>query len=205
MSDVDGLTIPDAATDLVDVDEDDFDSDEAFREWVDGRLAELESTLDAQDARDDAIVRRVDTVREVAERAERRAERAEMMAAWGGLGYGERVEQVLDELVRRARQGDGKAAITTTEQECEDLHGNRYSRPGVVDLFDGGVSDRTARRYIADLGTCRGLIESEGGRGGWGGGSDPKRLKLNLRVFFDAYGADWDVEDVVADMREGDR
>lgn len=208
MSDVE---VPGPAADLLDADPDEFDDSEAFREFVDERLAEIQSglddaddRLDAQGARDDALSRQIDAVRETAEDARRRADRAERMAAWGGLGYEDRVERVVTALVARARQNDGRAAITPTEEDCQDMHGNRYTRPGVVDVLDGAVSERTARRYVGDLGDCAGLSTVDGDRGGWGGGSEQSRLRLDLRAFFAAYGSDWTGDDLADDMGRDD-
>jgi hypothetical protein len=213
MSDVDVERVPDPVADLVDADASEFDDAEAFREFVDQRLAEIEAAgaerddrLDAQGTRADALSRKLDTVREQAKRAERRAKRAEKMAAWGGLGYHERLWQVVETLVRRAergRMGDLAAHITTGETEHRDEQGNRYARPGVYQLFDGGVSERTCRRYIRDLAQVDGLDVEDGDRGGWGGGSTQMRLTIDLPTFRVAYGDDWDVEDVVDDMEGG--
>lgn len=192
--------LPQTAADLLDVDPDDFDSDEALREYLDEKLAAIEAAgagrddrLDAQDARDDALAAQLDTVREEVEDAQRRAKRAERLAAWGGLGYEDRLETVVDELIRRARAQNGAAYITTAEEDREDVQGNRYKKPGIYDLFDGAVSKRTARNYMDDLGAIEGLSTADAQAGGWGGGSEQRRLKILLARFLDAHGADYDI------------
>lgn len=197
----------DAIASIEQADVEDFDSEQAYREWIDGKLAEVEQDLQAQDARDDALSAKIETVREVAEDAQERATRAERLQAWGGVGYDVRLGTVVETLVRRAeagRMGDGRASIATTTQSLSDEQGNRFERPGVVDLFDGAISERTCRRYVSDLSACAGLSTVDPERGGWEGGSEPRRLRIDLSAFIDAYGEDWDVEDLLADLR-GDR
>lgn len=196
--------LPQTAADLLDVDPDDFDSDEALREYLDEKLAAIEAAgagrddrLDAQDARDDALSLKLETVREEAQDAQRRAKRAERLAAWGGLGYEDRIAQVLHELIRRARAQNGAAYITTAEEDREDVQGNRYKKPGIYDLFDGAVSKRTARNYMDDLGAVAGLSATNALAGGWGGGSEQRRLRIDLAAFLDAHGAEYDVRAVL--------
>lgn len=195
-----GDVLPETAAELFDVERDDFETDEALREFVDEKLAELQASaterddrLDAQDARDDALAAQLSTVREEVEDARRRAKRAERLAAWGGLGYEDRLETVVDELIRRARNQGGAAHLTTSEEKCKDMQGNRYTRPGIYDLFDGAISRRTARNYMDDLGAIEGLSASDSQAGGWGGGSEQRRLKIDLARFLDAHGADYEI------------
>ena len=208
MSDVDTL---DAVEGLLDADPEEFDSDAAYRDYVDAQLADLRSRLDDQEARDDAqeartdaVLRQVEDLRETAERASERAERAELVASWGGLGYDDRLARVVSEVERRAATGaprtlsgpEGKttvrrATIATTEVE---------DRPGVYELFDGAVSRRTCRTYVDDLSECAGLSVEDADRGGFGGGATPKRLRLDLSTFRAAYGEEWSVDDLLDDM-----
>lgn len=213
MSDVD---LPDAAADLLDVDEDDFATDEALREYVDEKLAEILAAADERDDRLDdhddrlrdldgltgALSRRTERALDAAERAEERAEDAEQMAAWGGIGYEERLQTVVNELLTRARRNEGAAHITTSEEDCEDMQGNRYTRPGIHDLFDGAVSERTCRNYIDDLGEIEGMSAVESQAGGWNGGREQKRLRMHLPTFLDAHG-DGDTFDVEAALSGG--
>lgn len=205
-----GDVLPETAAKLFDVDRDDFETDEALREYLDEKLAELQASaterddrLDAQDARDDALAAQLSTVREEVEDARRRAKRAERLAAWGGLGYEDRLETVVDESIRRARDQGGAAHITTAEEKCEDMNGNRYTRPGIYDLFDGAISKRTARNYMDDLGALEGFSATGAKAGGWGGGSDQRRLKIDLARFLDAYGADYDIRAALDGVNAG--
>ena len=193
-----------AVAGLLDADPDEFDDKEAFREFVSGQLAELSDRDESQDARLGALSRKVERFRAVAEDAQQRAERAEAMAAWGGLRYEDRLSQVVETLIRRARQSDGKAHITTTEEARKDAQGNRYDRPGVYNLFDGSVSERTCRNYVDVLAGLDGLYVGDSSPGGWGGGSEPKRLKINLSRFLNAYGPDWSIDSLLDDVGGGD-
>jgi len=208
----------DAAADLVEADADDFDSEEAYREWVDARLAEIEAAadetadrvdanddrLDVHEARADALSKRAARAIEKAEDAEKRAKKAEMMASWGGLAYEDRIERVLTELIQRARRNGGHDWITTSEEVRKNEQADRYHVAGVFDLFSGAVSKRTCRNYIDDLATLDGLGTKRADPGGWGGGSKNKRLTLDLSAFVESYGADWTTEEIVDDMGEGD-
>jgi len=203
MSDAD---IPDAAADLLDAERDDFDSVKTFRDFVDEQLAEIQADADRRDdrlneqgARVEALSRRTQRALDAAEKAQQRADHAERMAAWGGLGYEDRIETVVSTLINYARENGGHGFIATTEHDFGG-EGHRRVRPGIVDLFDGAVSPRTCRTYIDDLGQCAGLSVEDRDVGGWGGGSEPKRLKLDLRAFFAAYGSEWDGDDLAADM-----
>jgi hypothetical protein len=191
----------DAGSLLDDEDDDEFDDVEALREWLDQKMAEVESTIDAQEARDDALSTKLDRIEDMARTAEERASRAETVAEWGGLGYHDRIEQVVETLVLRARHADGQASITTSETVAEDHQGNRRRRPGVVDLFDDAVSRRTCRRYLDDLAELRGLSIRSGDRGGYGGGSEQKRLSIDLATFEAAFGEEWDIEELVEEVR----
>ena len=201
---------------MFDVDPDDSKTDDGFRDYVDERLAELQlelgetdDRLDDQGARQDAISRKLDAVRETADAAQDRAERAERMAAWGGAGYADRLARVVDVLAVRARNNPAMTGgpeghttfyadeITPTEQDRDQVDG---TRPGVVDVLDGAVSDRTARNYVRDLADCAGLSLRDATRGGWGGGSEQMRLRMDLDRFTAAYGSDWSIDDLLADM-----
>jgi hypothetical protein len=211
-------TLRDAAENLVDVEADDFDSDEAYREWIDSRLAEIEAAasaatdradanddrLDVHEARADALSAKAERAIEKAENAEERAKEAELKSTWGGLAYEERIERVLSEVIQRARASGGNDWIATSEEVRQNEQADRYHVPGVFDLFSGAVSKRTCRNSIDDLATLDGLGVKHANRGGWGGGSSNKRLTIDLSEFVESYAADWTTEEIVDDMGEDD-
>ena len=191
--------------DLVDAEESEFDSAEAYREYVDEKLAEIEGNLDDHDVRLDVLDTRADALLDAVEDARSRAERAERYAKWGGLGYDDRLSQVVQTLVHRARNNPkqmggphGKetlytASICPTEAD---------RRPGVYEIFDGAISERTCRSYVRDLAACDGLSVREPIRGGWGGGSTQMRLCMDYEAFARAYGKEWHIEDLLSDMED---
>jgi hypothetical protein len=191
--------------DLVDADKSEFDSSEEYREYVDEKLAEIEASLDDHDVRLDVLDTRADALLDAVEDARSRAERAERYAKWGGLGYDDRLSQVVRTLAQRARNNpkqmsgpQGKEVLYTASICPTEVD----RRPGVYELFDGAVSARTCRSYIRDLAACDGLSVREPIRGGWGGGSTQMRLCMDYEAFAEAYGADWEIEDLLADMED---
>ena len=198
-------TTESSVRDLVDADESEFASTEAYREYVDEKLAEIEANLDDHDVRLDVLDTRADALLDAVEDARSRADRAERFAKWGGLGYQDRLSQVVRTLAQRARNNPKQTSgpqgkeISHTAGICPtEVDG----RPGVYELFDGAVSARTCRSYVRDLAACDGLSVREPIRGGWGGGSTQMRLCMDYEAFVRAYSDDWDIEDLLADMED---
>lgn len=191
--------------DLVDAEESEFDGMEEYRDYVDEKLAEIEANLDDHDVRLDVLDTRADALLDAVEDARSRAARAERYAKWGGLGYEDRLSQVVRTLAQRARNnpkqmgGPQGKELSYTDYICPT---EADGRPGVHELFDGAVSARTCRSYVRDLAACDGLSVREPIRGGWGGGSTQMRLCMDYEAFAGAYGEEWQIEDLLADMEE---
>ena len=183
--------------DLFDADRSEFDSEEDYRDYIDGQIARLdmlidetESDLGAVDARTDALSRMLAVVDE-------RARRAERLAAWGGIGYDGRIERVVSTLIREAREDP---TSTSSWRGREIRYVSSISPQEIRSLLDESVSIQTCRSYVRDLSGCPGFGLREAKRGGFEGGSDPMRLGLDLERFVERYGSEWSVEEIIEDM-----
>jgi len=80
----------------------------------------------------------------------------------------DRLEAIITELLVRLEQGSEEPEISTTE---------------IYELLGGQVSKATCSAYVDELAMRPGFDKTDQQSGGWGGGSEAKRLRMDVKTF----------------------
>ena len=80
----------------------------------------------------------------------------------------DRLEAIVTELLVRLEQGSDEPEISTTE---------------IYELLGGQVSKTTCSTYVDELAIRPGFDKTDQQPGGWGGGCEAKRLRMDVKTF----------------------
>lgn len=181
--------------DLLGIERETFDSDEAFRDYVDEEFARLKAEIGEKADQED-VDRAFEEHAELWQEMSQLRENVERLRQqqMGGGDVAAREQMIVDELVERAQSSsNGKAHITAGEEE----QSFGAPRRGIAQLLaldaPDGQTPTTAYDYMNRMAErYDGLWKREGKAGGWNGGQQKSAaLRMDAERFIEAHGEDF--------------